>query len=178
VHGNVTRVLRALDSPVTSTGHGRGVVHGGSRRFLLLGIGIGSPCRGRPGSEMTGTGVVGCVLAKRGCSRWPWRRLGGRGVLEQCHCKVEPGLGFVQGGVGLLGVDGGGWLRSEREREGFSRGGRLHRAPPLPRCQLNRTRGKDFPQILWSQRGDLELIFFPLLVGLQEKKKERETNKS
>jgi hypothetical protein len=116
VHGNVTRVLRALDSPVTSTGHGRGVVHGGSRRFFLLAIGIGSPCRGRPGGEMTGTGVVGCVLAKRGCPRWPWRWLGGHGVLEQCHCKVEPGLGFVQGGVGLLGVDGGGWLRSERER--------------------------------------------------------------
>jgi hypothetical protein len=120
VHGNAARELRALDSLVTSIGHGRGVVHGGSRRFLLLGI--GSSCRGRPGGEMTGTGVVGCVLAKWGCPRWPWRRLGGRGVLKQCHCKVGPGLGFVQGGVHLVGVEDGGWLRSERER-GLAEGG-------------------------------------------------------
>jgi hypothetical protein len=114
VHGNVTHVLRALGILVTSTGNGRGMVHGGSRRFLLLAI--GSLCRGRPGGEMTGTGVVGCVLAKRGCPRWPWQRLGGRGVLEQCHCKVGPGLGFVQGGVHLLGVEGSGWSKQGRER--------------------------------------------------------------
>jgi hypothetical protein len=119
VHGNMARVLCALGSPMTSTGHDRGVGHGGSRRFLLLGK--GSPCRGRPSGEMTGTGVVGCVLAKQRCPWWPCRRLGGHGVLEPCHCKMGPGLGFSQGGVRLLGVEGGGMGDDQRER-GFSRG--------------------------------------------------------
>jgi hypothetical protein len=92
VHRNAMHALRALGDPMTSTRHGRGGVHGGSRRFLLLGK--GSPCRGRPGGEMTGMGVVGCLLAKRRCPRWPCRRPGGRGVLEPCHCKMGPGLGF------------------------------------------------------------------------------------
>jgi hypothetical protein len=40
---------------------------------------------------------------------------------------------------------------------------------PPPRCQLNRTREKDVPQILWSQRGDLQADLLPSLVILQEK---------
>jgi hypothetical protein len=39
-------------------------------------------------------------------------------------------LGLRQGGDHSLGVEGGGWLSSERER--FSREGRLPRAPPFP----------------------------------------------
>jgi hypothetical protein len=48
---------------------------------------------------------------------------------------------------------------------------------PPPRCQLNRTRGKDFPQILWSQRGDLQADLLPSLGWLAKKrrKKERKT---
>jgi hypothetical protein len=96
VRGNATRALRALDSLVTSTWHGRGVVHERSRRFLLLGI--GSSCRRKPGGEGTGQGVDGGVLTGLGCPRWPWRLAGRRGVLAQCLCEVGLGLGSLQGG--------------------------------------------------------------------------------
>jgi hypothetical protein len=79
VRGNATRALRALDSPVTSIWQGRGVVHGGSRQFLLLVI--GSSCRGKPGGKVTGQGMAGGVLTVVGCPRWPWRWPGQRGVL-------------------------------------------------------------------------------------------------
>jgi hypothetical protein len=78
MRGNATRALRALDSPVTSTWHDRGVVHEGSHRFLLLGI--DSSCRGKPGGEVTRQGVDGGVLIVLGCPRWPWRWPGRRGV--------------------------------------------------------------------------------------------------
>jgi hypothetical protein len=147
VHQNAMRALRALGDPMTSTRHGLGGVHRGSCRFLLLGK--GSPCRGRPGGEMTGTGVVDCVLAKRGCPRWPWRWLGERGVLEQCHCKVEPGLGFVQGGVRLQGVEGGGWSKHRgrgRPWQDLASG-----YPPLPRCQTLNDKRKGFAN-LWTPK--------------------------
>jgi hypothetical protein len=45
---------------------------------------------------------------------------------------------------------------------------------PLPRYQLNRTRGKDFPQILWSQRGDLQTDLLPSLGQLARKRRKKE----
>jgi hypothetical protein len=103
---NATHVLRALDGPVTSTWHGRGMAHDVSRQFLLLGI-RSSGC-GKPGGEVTGQGMDGGVLTMLGCPRWPWRRLGWRGVLAPCCCEVGLVLGLLQGGDQLLGVEGGG----------------------------------------------------------------------
>jgi hypothetical protein len=109
VRGNATRAVRTLDGPVMLIWHGRGMVYGGSRWFLLQGI--GSSGRGKPGGEVTGQEMDGGVLTMLGCPRWPWRRPGRHGVLAPCRCKVGLVLGFLQGGDQLLGVEGGGLVK-------------------------------------------------------------------
>jgi hypothetical protein len=115
VHRNAQHALRVLGGPMTSTRHSRGRVYGGSQGFLLRGI--GSPCRGEPGGEVTRQGVDGGELSLLGCTGWSWRWLGGRGVFASSHCEVGLALGLRQGGDHSLGVEGGGWFSSERERE-------------------------------------------------------------
>jgi hypothetical protein len=146
-HGNGVPALAALAARSTSVWHGRGVGHRGSRRFSLLGK--GSPCRGRPGGEMTGTGVVGCVMPKRRCPWWAWRWSGRREVLAWCLYEVGSWWGPREGGDRLLGVRGG--SRSKGRGRG-RRTGRASGSPFSPRCQTKKDKEKSFPKRLAIQR--------------------------
>jgi hypothetical protein len=168
VHGNVAHVLRALGSPLTSTGHVRGMGHRGSRRFLLLGK--GSPCRGRPGGEMTGTGVVGCMLAKRRCPWWPCRRLGGRGVIGLCLCSMGSGSGSLRGGDRLHGVKGSSGRRVEGEGDVLA--GASGSPSPLD-AKRKRTRRKVLLNAL-PFRGRSPADLLPSSWSAKEKKRERD----
>jgi hypothetical protein len=63
-------------------------------------------------------------------------------VLLQGLCEAGPGLRCQQGGILALGVDGGGVVEEQREREGFGRV--WPRATPSSLTQAKTTRGKDF----------------------------------
>jgi hypothetical protein len=69
----------------------------------------------------------------------------------------------------------GRWQGEIRGREGLTES--LHRAPPSPRCQLNRTRRKYLTHIPLVLERRSRSISFLLLVGLQEKKRDKEERK-
>jgi hypothetical protein len=71
-------------------------VYGRDLGHLVRGIDKGGLCEAS--GELMGREMVGCVLAKRACPRWPWRWPGRRGVLARGLCKVGLVLGCQQGG--------------------------------------------------------------------------------
>jgi hypothetical protein len=90
---NARPALDALGGSLTSVGTVGVASHGRARVKPFWGIDPG--CRGESGGEVTGRGVDGGLLTKRGCPQWPWRCLGGRGVFAPSHCELGLALGFL-----------------------------------------------------------------------------------
>jgi hypothetical protein len=163
VHGNTTHALHALDGPVTSIRHGRGVVHDGSRWFLLQGI--SSLGRGDADSEVTGRAVVGGMLPRV-------RAPGGDGVAQgRREVRVHSlcGVGSARRASRTASRDWGsmaaGWSTTRgrgRPWQGFALGLPSSSSMPSPN-----DKGEGFENP-WTPEGDPQQILSPLLVGLQK----------
>jgi hypothetical protein len=122
--------------------------------------------------EAMGWEMVGGVQLRSGALGGDGMAQGRREVAVLGLYKARPGRCVSRAAIGDWGSRAAGWSKN-RGREGFWAGVGLGLLLP-PLCQLNRTRGKVFPQFLWSQRGDLQLIPFPPLGQFE---KERKRNK-
>jgi hypothetical protein len=87
-------------------------------------------------------------------------------VLLHGLCEAGPGLGCQQGGILALGVDGGGVVGEQREREGS--GKVWPRATSSTSTPSKNDKGKGFLESLDS-RERYPADPFLLLVGLQKK---------
>jgi hypothetical protein len=117
VHGNGWHTLGVLDDTTASIWLGQGGVHGETRAVSVRGIDPGG--QHGAGGEVTGLGMVGGALPTLGAHSGHGDVQGGVG----CSCSVSARWGRCWGVSRAApkhwGVNGGGVIEEQRERERF-----------------------------------------------------------